>query len=388
MATADTQLQPNLPHLEPSTNGTAAVTSSQGNHEQLKFDPARHLRYVPPEKQYTFTDLGLEATDPPPPNDMCITEPFDLFTEEAVRLMRRELFQPAVFDNYMHSWARAPCVIRGSAPTVSFLSFYPPTLLWQAWTDGYSSAQVCKFIYDAWMHPATLEAVSNAAGIDLIPVMDWEIAHVNIQVGAKGLAGVRELGEKPAPPLSVEEVASLREEQDNDRLVDDWHVDSYQFVCVVMLSDASTMAGGETAIETGSGKVVKMRAAQMGGGVVLQGGSTRHAAFRTIGANERVTMVTSFRPKNLALRDHSTLRNIDFETSDMKEVHYQWTSYRLKLVEDRIEDMLQKLTERKKNLQEGQEMIKRDELNEWVEEQVYHLRQTVHEMFDRVKDKW
>ena len=180
----------------------------------------------------------------------------------------------------------------------------------------------------------------------------------------------------------------MRQGENDDRLVDDWHVDSYQFVCVVMLSDASTMAGGETAIETGSGKVVKMRAAQMGGGVVLQGGYTKHAAFRTIGANERVTMVTSFRPKSLTLRDHSTLRNIDFETSDMTEVHYQFASYRLKLVSDRIEDMLQKFTERKKNLKEGQELILRDELDGFVEEQVYHLRQTVYEMFDRVKDKW
>lgn len=81
-----------------------------------KFDPALHLNFVPPAKRYSFTELGLDAKIPPV--DMCITEPFSLFTEEAVRLIRRELFQPEVFDNYMHSWARAPCVIRGVAPTV------------------------------------------------------------------------------------------------------------------------------------------------------------------------------------------------------------------------------------------------------------------------------
>lgn len=238
------------------------------------------------------------------------------------------------------------------------------------------------------MHPATLAAVSNAAGIDLVPVMDWEIGHTNVQVGSKGLAGVRELGETPTPALSAEEVASMQQGEHDNRLVDDWHVDSYQFVCVVMLSNASTMLGGETAIETGSGEVIKVRAAQMGGAVVLQGGFTKHAAFRTIGAAERVTMVTSFRPKSLALRDHSTLRNITSATSDMTEVHYQFASYRVGLVSERAQDLLRRLAECKRSLPKGQELIGREELNDWVEEQVDHLRKTVYEMFDRVKDTW
>lgn len=244
-----------------------------------------------------------------------------------------------------------------------------------------------KFIHEAWTHPATLEAISNAAGIDLVPVMDWEIGHTNVQVGKKGVSGAWELGEIPTPALSAEEVSSLDTEV-NDKLVDDWHVDSYQFVCVVMLSDASTMRGGETAIKTGTGEVVKMRAAHMGGGVVLQGGCTEHAAFRTIGAHERVTMVTSFRPKDLALRDNSTLRNIGPETSDMDEVHYQFAQYRLRLVRERVDDFLERLLERKRKLVGGQEILRREELNGWVEQQVEHLRSTVHEMFDREKDKW
>lgn len=247
--------------------------------------------------------------------------------------------------------------------------------------------QVGRFIHEAWTHPATLEAISNAAGIDLVPVMDWEIGHTNVQVGRKGVSGVWELGEIPTPALSAEEVSSL-DKEDNDKLVDDWHVDSYQFVCVVMLSDASTMRGGETAIETGTGDVVKMRAAHMGGGVILQGGCTKHAAFRTIGAHERVTIVTSFRPKDLALRDNSTLRNIGHETSDMNEVHYQFTQYRLRLVRDRVDDFLKRLAERKRTLVGGQEILKREELNGWVEQQVEHLQSTVYEMFDRVKDTW
>lgn len=98
---------------------------------QPKFDPGRHLRYQPPAERHTFGEFGLDSEKTQ--TDMCITDPFDLFTEDCVRLMRRELFQPVVFNNYMHSWARAPCVIRGIAPTVS--SFSPAFVYLEASTD-------------------------------------------------------------------------------------------------------------------------------------------------------------------------------------------------------------------------------------------------------------
>lgn len=218
--------------------------------------------------------------------------------------------------------------------------------------------------------------------------MDWEIGHTNVQVGSKGLAGVRELTEIPTPALSAEEVAKIPVGDFDDRLVDDWHVDSYQFVCVVMLSDASTMRGGETAIETGSGSIVKMRGAQMGGGVVLQGGYTKHAAYRTIGAGERITMVTSYRPRNIDLRDNSTLRNISSATSDMREVHYQYAKYRLELISDRARELCRRFDTRKRDLTKDQAIVEQEEFKAWIEEQVDHLQKTAHEMFDRVKDTW
>lgn len=41
------------------------------------------------------------------------------------------------------------------------------------------------------------------------------------------------------------------------------HRDSHPFVCVVMLSDASHMVGGETELECGDGSSVKVKAPQM-----------------------------------------------------------------------------------------------------------------------------
>lgn len=224
--------------------------------------------------------------------------------------------------------------------------------------------------------------------MDLVPVMDWEVGHTNIQVGSKGLAGVRELTEIPTPALPAEEVARIPIGEFENRLVDDWHVDSYQFVCVVMLSDASTMQGGETAIETGDGSIVKMRGAQLGGAVVLQGGYTKHAAYRTIGAGERVTMVTSYRPADIALRDNSTLRNISSATSDMREVHYQYARYRLQLIGDRAQALCRRYDARKRDLTKDREIVEEDELKLWIEEQIDHLQKTVYEMFERVKDTW
>lgn len=233
-----------------------------------------------------------------------------------------------------------------------------------------------------------MKAVSDAAGIDLVPVMDWEIGHTNIQVGSKGLAGVRELTEIPTPALSAEEVAKIPVGDFDNRLVDDWHIDSYQFVCVAMLSDASTMRGGETAIETGNGSIVKMRGAQMGGAVVLQGGYTKHAAYRTIGAGERVSMVTSYRPRNINLRDNSTLRNISSATSDMREVRYQWARYRLGLISERAQELCCRLDARKVALTEDQAIVEQEEFKLWIGEQVDHLQKTSHELFDRVKTTW
>lgn len=98
-----------------------------------------------------------------------------------------------------------------------------------------------------------LRIVSDIAGIELIPAMDLEIAHINLSVQSQ------ENMEK-----------ELREYHENDDNHDDdkdaivgWHTDSYPFVCVTMLSDCTNMIGGETALRTGSGEIMKVRGPQM-----------------------------------------------------------------------------------------------------------------------------
>lgn len=92
--------------------------------------------------------------------------------------------------------------------------------------------------------------------------MDWEIGHVNISVQSeeqksKALAALAEKANREAD----EGVAGCPYEDDTP--IVDWHTDSYPFVCVLMLSDCKDMIGGETALRTGNGEVVKVRGPQM-----------------------------------------------------------------------------------------------------------------------------
>lgn len=79
-----------------------------------EFDPAVHLAFEPPSKRHIFSEYGLSKPVSCP--DVCFTEPFPLFSEEGVRMLRRELLQKKVLDKHLWSWDRAPCYIRAIEP--------------------------------------------------------------------------------------------------------------------------------------------------------------------------------------------------------------------------------------------------------------------------------
>ena len=117
------------------------------------------------------------------------------------------------------------------------------------------------FVYDTWKHPETLAVISKIAGIDLVTEMDFEIGHVNISVKsekqrAEELAAFTEKTSRDAD----EGVGGCPWE--DDKPIVDWHTDSYPFVCVTMLSDCTNMIGGETALRTGTGEILKVRGPQ------------------------------------------------------------------------------------------------------------------------------
>lgn len=98
-----------IPEVQP-----AIFTKIEAELPIPNFDPAVHLNYRPPPARYSFTKLGLPVPKGCP--DLCYTEPFQLFSEEGVRMIRREVFRREFLDKYMRSWERAPCLISGHYP--------------------------------------------------------------------------------------------------------------------------------------------------------------------------------------------------------------------------------------------------------------------------------
>ena len=102
------------------------------------------------------------------------------------------------------------------------------------------------FICDVWRSPEVLAKISEVAGIDLIPAMNYEIAAINISVNDQTTT-----------------VVNNTKSEDEDLPAFAWHWDSYPFVCVTMLSDCTGMVGGETALKTASGEIMKVRGPAM-----------------------------------------------------------------------------------------------------------------------------
>lgn len=194
--------------------------------------------------------------------------------------------------------------------------------------------------------------------------MDFEIGHVNISVKSEK--------QKAEELVAFAEKASTEADEgiagcpwEDDKPVIDWHTDSYPFVCVTMLSDCTSMVGGETALRTGNGDILKVRGPQMvsrarnsplqvptnapqGCAVVLQGRYIEHQALRALGATERITMVTSFRPRCPTLPDDTVLTTVR-AVSNLSELYFQFSEYRLEILEERIRDKLKALRETKRS---------------------------------------
>jgi len=76
----------------------------------------------------------------------------------------------------------------------------------------------------------------------------------------------------------------------------------------------------------------------------MQGRCITHQALRALGAQERITMVTSFRPKSPFLPDDVRLATVR-GVSNLSELYYEFGRYRLEMLEERIRDQLKRLRE-------------------------------------------
>ncbi|KAB8277874.1 hypothetical protein BDV30DRAFT_250771 [Aspergillus minisclerotigenes] len=255
------------------------------------FNAAKHLNFQAPKRIYTMEEIGLEGQGISPHAG---SEPFSLFNEEAIKQMRAEIFSDEVLADCQYSSTFNKHMVRGMGPARA------------------------PFTYAAWNDPEVLRRISEVAGIDLIPSVDFEIANINISVNSNP---------QPVPEQQVpsnEELPAVA-----------WHYDSFPFVCVTMLSDCTGMVGGETALRTPSGDIMKVRGPAMGTAVVLQGRYIEHQALKALGGRERISMVTCFRPKDPMVRDETVLVGVR-GISDLSELYTQYTEYRLELLEERL----------------------------------------------------
>ena len=205
-----------------------------------------------------------------------------------------------------------------------------------------------------------------------------DVGLVNIQLGPEGLAGVYNLTETPSPPLSDR---SLPKSNYDDIPIDSWHKDQVPVVCVVMLSDTRGMEGGETAIRTGDGSVVKVKGPTIGGAVIMQGGCTEHAALRAVNVPERISMVSSYAFADPNLDDqYTSLRSVDLGNDHLPLFCNLFLQEKLIRLRGRIDSVLATLIEMEKN----GETIQRLEFERWVMEQTKFLRHSAWEMYERV----
>lgn len=66
-----------------------------------------------------------------------------------------------------------------------------------------------------------------------------------------------------------------------------------------------------------------------------------------MGAAERITSVTSFRPRSAAIKDDTVLTTVR-GISHLKELYHQYAEYRFEILQDRLQDVGRKLRDRKR----------------------------------------
>ena len=81
--------------------------------EAVTFDAGKHLKYTPPSRIRSMKELGLPEDCGISP--VAVSEPFPLFSEEAIQQMRKEVLSEPVWEHCQYSSNLAHCQLRGFA---------------------------------------------------------------------------------------------------------------------------------------------------------------------------------------------------------------------------------------------------------------------------------
>lgn len=96
--------------LRISSNSESIDLVSDGDYEI--FDAKKHLSFIAPDKIYSMDDIKLGNKGVSP---VAVSEPFQLFTPEAVKHMRAEIFKEDVMAKYRYSSNLSKAQLRGYA---------------------------------------------------------------------------------------------------------------------------------------------------------------------------------------------------------------------------------------------------------------------------------
>jgi hypothetical protein len=113
MATAAIQRAPGLPQQKFKPIIERAPIPRHIS-DAVSFEPKKHLAFTPPSRVIMMKDIGL-------PEDLgvspvAVSEPFQLFSSDAIQQMRTEIMKPEVVENNKYSSNIAACQLRGYAP--------------------------------------------------------------------------------------------------------------------------------------------------------------------------------------------------------------------------------------------------------------------------------
>lgn len=78
--------------------------------ERQKFNPDRHLDFQPPERIYTMKEIGLAGRGISP---NAVSEPFSLFSAEAIQQIRAEVFSEEVLKDCRYASTFNKNMVRG-----------------------------------------------------------------------------------------------------------------------------------------------------------------------------------------------------------------------------------------------------------------------------------
>jgi len=108
------QNQSTLPNTTPNYKPIIELNATHSRNSTVPFDPKKHLAYSPPEEILRMSDIGYPEDVGVSP--IAVSQPFHLFSTEAIEQMRAEIFNPIVMETCGFRSNIAACQLRGYCP--------------------------------------------------------------------------------------------------------------------------------------------------------------------------------------------------------------------------------------------------------------------------------